>query len=292
MWVPLVILAGLSFSFWYSGWFGDLVRKPASAIPAVHALKGSPAGAHAAIPAPSRGGGFGLASRPASASHAAAHDLHLAHVAHTWSLRLSILFAGSGIGLAFVVYLFGWINPGKVASTLKPVHTFLVNKWYFDELYEATAVNGTKALSRALGWFDLTVVDGLVNLCAHLGVWFSYLTGKFDNTVVDGAVNGVADVTIGSGSFFRRFQTGKLYHYVFILAGGGVLSQFQFVEHYRWIPSINVEYFLGADGISMPMIMLTTIVSFLAVVGSWGIEKQIKGYMALRSEEHTSALHS
>ena len=271
MWVPLVILAGLSFSFWYSGWFGDLVRKPASAIPAVHALKGSPAGAHAVIPAPSREGRFGLATglahagtpeapqgapghgsaappaHPdgghgtpvppaghgaagghgaegaaphAAASHDAAHDLHLAHVAHTWAMRLSILFAGSGIGLAFVVYLFGWINPGKVASTLKPVHTFLVNKWYFDELYEATAVNGTKALSRALGWFDLTVVDGLVNLCAHLGVWFSYLAGKFDNAVVDGAVNGVADVTIGSGSFFRRFQTGKLYHYVFILAGG------------------------------------------------------------------------
>ncbi|HJX74567.1 MAG TPA: hypothetical protein VJ307_10490, partial [Candidatus Deferrimicrobiaceae bacterium] len=155
-----------------------------------------------------------------AASHDAAHDEHLAHTAHTWAMRLSILFAGLGIGLAFVVYGFGWINPAKVASTLKPVHTFLVNKWYFDELYEATAVNGTKALSRALGWFDLHVVDGLVNLCAQLGVWFSYLTGKFDNTVVDGAVNGVADVTIGSGSFFRRFQTGKLYHYVFILAGG------------------------------------------------------------------------
>src|SRR3989337_1429893 len=65
------------------------------------------------------------------------------------------------------------------------------------------------------------------------------------------------------------------------VAGVSGGSQFQFVEHYRWIPSINVEYFLGADGISMPMIMLTTIVSFLAVVGSWGIEKQIKGYMAL-----------
>jgi len=271
MWVPLVILAGLSFSFWYSGWFGDLVRKPASAIPAVHALKATPAGAHAVSSAPSPEGRFGLASGlahagtpkapqgasghgsavppahskgghgtpvppaghgpagghdaegvgpHAAASPDAAHDEHLAHTAHTWAMRLSILFAGLGIGLAFVVYLFGWINPVKVASTLKPVHTFLVNKWYFDELYEATAVNGTKALSRALGWFDLTVVDGLVNLCAHLGVWFSYLTGKFDNYVVDGAVNGVADVTIGSGSFFRRFQTGKLYHYVFILAGG------------------------------------------------------------------------
>ncbi|MGZ8447009.1 MAG: NADH-quinone oxidoreductase subunit L [Candidatus Deferrimicrobiaceae bacterium] len=267
MWVPLVVLAGLSFSFWYSGWFGDLVRKPASVIPAPSAMHASAPGtvaapspegrferavslslAHAGTPeTPQAAPGHGSAAPPAhpegghgtpvpseghgtaggqgaaphaAASRDAAHDEHLAHTAHTWAMRLSILFAGLGIGLAFVVYGFGWINPEKVASTLKPVHTFLVNKWYFDELYEATAVNGMKALSRALGWFDLHVVDGLVNLCAQLGVWFSYLTGKFDNTVVDGAVNGVADVTIGSGSFFRRFQTGKLYHYVFILAGG------------------------------------------------------------------------
>jgi NADH-quinone oxidoreductase subunit L len=132
----------------------------------------------------------------------------------------SVGVAGTGILLALVVYLFGWINPGRVASALRPVHTFLVNKWYFDELYEATAINGTKALSRALGWFDLHVVDGLVNLCAQLGVWASFLVGKFDDNVVDGAVNGVATATIESGSFFRRFQTGKLYHYVYVLAGG------------------------------------------------------------------------
>jgi NADH:ubiquinone oxidoreductase subunit 5 (subunit L)/multisubunit Na+/H+ antiporter MnhA subunit len=56
-----------------------------------------------------------------------------------------------------------------------------------------------------------------------MGVWISYLTGKFDNGVIDGAVNGVADVTIGSGSFVRRLQTGKLYHYVFVLAGGALI---------------------------------------------------------------------
>jgi len=65
------------------------------------------------------------------------------------------------------------------------------------------------------------------------------------------------------------------------LAGVNVASQFQFVEHYSWIPSINVEYFVGADGISMPMLLLTALLSFLAVIGSWGIEKKIRGYMAL-----------
>jgi len=39
--------------------------------------------------------------------------------------------------------------------------------------------------------------------------------------------------------------------------------------------------FHGADGISMPMLLLTALLSFLAVIGSFGIEKKVKGYMAL-----------
>jgi len=135
----------------------------------------------------------------------------------------SVAVGGFGILLSFVVYFFGWINPDKVANALKPLHNFLVNKWYFDELYEATFVNGSKAFSRGLAWFDLNVVDGLVNLAARLGVFLSWLIGIFDNKVVDGAVDGVANVTIAGGSVLRRLQTGKLYHYVFALAGGALL---------------------------------------------------------------------
>jgi NADH-quinone oxidoreductase subunit L len=240
MWVPLVILAGLSFSFWYSGWFGDLVKKPASAVsvaastahaeslppaaPAPHAEAPHPqAQAREAAPATHDvSGPRAEAARGHEAAHGGEtdHDAHLAHTAHTWAMISSVAVGSLGIALAFVVYFFGWVSADRVAAMFAPVHTFLKNKWYFDELYEATAVNGTKALSRALGWFDLHVVDGLVNLCAQLGVWASFLVGKFDDTVVDGAVNGVAAVTIESGSFFRRFQTGKLYHYVYVLAGG------------------------------------------------------------------------
>ena len=63
--------------------------------------------------------------------------------------------------------------------------------------------------------------------------------------------------------------------------GVNTADQFQFVEHYSWIPSINVDYFMGADGISMPMLLLTALLSFLAVIGSWGIQNKVKGYMAL-----------
>jgi NADH-quinone oxidoreductase subunit M len=43
----------------------------------------------------------------------------------------------------------------------------------------------------------------------------------------------------------------------------------------------NVDYFLGADGLSLPMIILNGLLSFLAVIGSWHIEKRTKDYMAL-----------
>ncbi|PWB68165.1 MAG: oxidoreductase [Deltaproteobacteria bacterium] len=65
------------------------------------------------------------------------------------------------------------------------------------------------------------------------------------------------------------------------VGGVNAANQFQFVEHYSWIPSINVDYFMGADGISMPMLILTALLSFLAVIGSFGIKNKIKGYMAL-----------
>jgi NADH-quinone oxidoreductase subunit L len=241
MWVPLVVLAGLSFSFWYSGWFGNLVKKPAAVIPvAVHAAAheasvaapgeagshrvATAAGEHgAAVPghAPAAAAGpHGAPTRAGEHMGGAAHDEHIAHVAHKWAMILSVVFAFSGIGLAFVVYSFGWIDPDRVANAVHPVYVFLKNKWYFDELYDKTAIAWTIGLSRAMAWFDNNIVDGLVNLVGRLGVWASFLVGKFDNAVVDGAVNGVATVTIESGSFIRRLQTGKLYHYVFVLAGG------------------------------------------------------------------------
>jgi NADH-quinone oxidoreductase subunit L len=161
----------------------------------------------------------------ASQGHAgeADHDAHIAHTAHTYAMYSSVAVGTLGIFLAFVVYFFGWINPDRVLNSLKPLHNFLQNKWYFDELYEVTVIGGSKALSRGLAWFDLHVVDGLVNLSAQLGIFVSYLIGIFDNHVVDGAVNGLASATTGSGSILRRLQTGKLYHYVFVLVGGAVV---------------------------------------------------------------------
>ena len=49
----------------------------------------------------------------------------------------------------------------------------------------------------------------------------------------------------------------------------------------NWIPSFNIHYYLGVDGLSLPMVLLTALLSFLGVFVSWKTEKAIKGYFAL-----------
>jgi NADH-quinone oxidoreductase subunit M len=55
----------------------------------------------------------------------------------------------------------------------------------------------------------------------------------------------------------------------------------QFVHRFPWIQSYNIEYFLGVDGISITMVLLTALLSFLCMFASFGIEKGVKGYFAL-----------
>ena len=56
------------------------------------------------------------------------------------------------------------------------------------------------------------------------------------------------------------------------------VSDPQFVEQYQWIPFINVEYFFGVDGLSMPMVVLTAILSVAAILASWKINYRTKEY--------------
>jgi NADH-quinone oxidoreductase subunit M len=55
----------------------------------------------------------------------------------------------------------------------------------------------------------------------------------------------------------------------------------QFVEKYPWIASYNINYFMGIDGISISMVLLTALICFIAVFASFGIERAPKGYFAL-----------
>ncbi len=55
----------------------------------------------------------------------------------------------------------------------------------------------------------------------------------------------------------------------------------QFEERLLWIPQIHVEYHLGVDGISLPMVLLTAIISILACLASFGIKERVKEYFIL-----------
>jgi NADH-quinone oxidoreductase subunit M len=58
-------------------------------------------------------------------------------------------------------------------------------------------------------------------------------------------------------------------------------ASMQFVERYNWIEALHIQYFLGVDGISMPLIILTTLLTIIVVIAGWEvITKRVAQYMA------------
>ncbi len=74
---------------------------------------------------------------------------------------------------------------------------------------------------------------------------------------------------------FFDWHRGTAYAYA---NDGGTV---QLVQDAVWIPAFNVHYKVGIDGLSVPLILLTTFISMLACIASWNIEKMTRGYMAL-----------
>lgn len=57
-------------------------------------------------------------------------------------------------------------------------------------------------------------------------------------------------------------------------------SAMQFTERHEWIPTLDVHYSVGVDGISVPLLMLTTLLSVLCILSSFNIVTRVKEYMA------------
>ena len=53
------------------------------------------------------------------------------------------------------------------------------------------------------------------------------------------------------------------------------------VSRQPWIAPFNIDYFLGADGISMALVLMTTVLCFLAMIASWNITRFVRGYCML-----------
>ena len=114
--------------------------------------------------------------------------------------------------------------PNRLATRLKPIYELLTNKYFVDEIYDRGIVFPTLVFSRALAWFDVNVIDGLVNLARHITVLLlGHGSSLFDRFIVDGAVNGLASTAQGGSRMFRKLQSGVVQNYALVMGGGIVL---------------------------------------------------------------------
>ena len=205
MTVPLIAFAVLSFFAFYSfnpfgassGWFYQAVTRPESVVPTMVAAANTEIFTEAL------------------------------HHSHGLAMLLSLSVASIGILIAFTTYYWKKINADAVASApvIKYLYKFFLNKWYFDELYQATFVNGTDALAAAYRWFDNVIIDGVVNGVAKWTVgithgvkhtWEEGITGSIFYLIVFALLSLFVgwQVTVGllagSGSVVAMIECGLL----------------------------------------------------------------------------------
>ena len=127
------------------------------------------------------------------------HVLEAAHHVPAWVKASAFVAMAAGLGIASLFYLLRPDLPASLARVHRPLYLFLLNKWYFDEIYEFLFVVPAKALGRFL-WKkgDLGVIDGTLHLVAMGAV--PYLT-----------------------RLAARAQSGYLFHYAFAMVMGAFL---------------------------------------------------------------------
>jgi NADH-quinone oxidoreductase subunit L len=135
-------------------------------------------------------------------------------------MAFSLVIAIIGIALAYKFYVTSPEIADQLAQRFAGAHRTLLNKYYVDELYDATVISGTTASARRLWTFDRKVVDGAVNGTSWFTVISSWLSGLTDRTVVDGLVNLVGWIVQESSLVFRRFQTGLVQNYALLMLFG------------------------------------------------------------------------
>jgi NADH-quinone oxidoreductase subunit L len=122
-------------------------------------------------------------------------------------------------------------SPNWAAEEQKlPGFTLLQNKYYVDEIYQATIIRAFLWLRIVFAEMDRWIVDGAVNAFSVGARGAAWVTGAIDTYLVDGAVNFVAEGTLKAGGKLRTIQTGRIQNYVYGLLGGvaffGILQYF------------------------------------------------------------------
>ena len=117
-------------------------------------------------------------------------------VAASWAgLGIGAAISLAGIGIAYWLYVVRPETPAALIRRFGPIHTFLVNKWYFDELIDVLVVRPALAVGR-------------------------FADRTFERFVVDGLVTGTEDVVGGAGRVVRTVQSGFVRSYALLLVAG------------------------------------------------------------------------
>jgi len=151
------------------------------------------------------------------------------HHAHIPAMMLSLLVALTGIVLSFIYYQFKIWDVDSLVNLYPWLYKGSFNKWFFDEIYQATVINGTVGLAKIGAWFDLNIIDGIVNFVAAFGRGFGKFIGWFDLRGVDGVVNLTAWTTKRFGDLLRKPQTGIIQAYLILTIIGLVILIYIFV---------------------------------------------------------------
>ncbi|MGB0921249.1 MAG: NADH-quinone oxidoreductase subunit L [Alphaproteobacteria bacterium] len=126
----------------------------------------------------------------------ASHIMHDFHEVPEWVKRLPIVMGLAGLAVAWWFYIKNPALPGLLASRNEPLYKFLLNKWYFDELYDFLFIKPSMWLGTKLWIYgDGKTIDGL---------------GP------DGVAARVLDITKRA----QKLQSGYLYHYAFVMLIG------------------------------------------------------------------------
>ena len=124
------------------------------------------------------------------------HLMHAMHEVPVWVKLSATVAMLTGLGSAIVAYIVAPDLPAKVSSALRPLYLFLLNKWYFDELYNFLFVRPSMAIGRIL-----------------------WKAGD-EKTIDRFGPNGAAYVTKLGSIAAVRLQSGYLYTYAFIMLIG------------------------------------------------------------------------
>ena len=172
------------------------------------------------------------------------HTLHAAGYEpgfHIPIFLMGTLAALAGIGLATII----WLKPILKIEKLEPYFGWLAkiveNKYYIDEIYQATIIRGLMLAAAFMFWFDKWIIDYIiVNGVGYISLLASRAWGWFDKNIVDGIVNLVGWITKLFGSVLRQFQTGVTQQYVFLMIVAVLIICIAvFIGHYSeasWFP--------------------------------------------------------